>query len=403
MKPFDLLPGEWWKAPEHSTSKISNVYVAPLPTTGDNQASVVNSWGGSCFDSLRGDIINIGGGHTDYSGNEGYAFSVNPYSPNFLKWRVKWNYSAPTSAASESEEYSDGSPASAHIYCGVVYHPFYDLILRTPGVFRYGSVGDFTKRLYALPASVESPCDPVGSRWRRLADGAIIFDPTGSVQQGASVVNPWDNKLYCYERNGLSSYDFTTNVWTGHTSFEGGIRNGGNACFCITDRVPADMINVGGAAGNVQIRSLASPWAFEGGGEGGFGTSGDTNIEGMTGSSTASGKAPGIAWDTYSQLVVAWGGTLTSGTDNRDLYYLDLSSKVWTRRAGFGDIPPNPNANGIFNRFHYLAPFGICSLVNSTTEEVYFVRPEFQVRRTGFTQHTRFFKTLDLQGDPAFR
>lgn len=356
-KPFDLAVGEWWKSTVQTGSKISDVFVSPAPT--GTQATITASWGAAAYDSSRDDIIIFGGGHTDYSGNEAYAFSVDPLSGNFLKWRVKWKNSTTRTA---SEDYADGSPSSAHTYCAWIYDPNRDKLVRMPGVGIYDA-GTFTLRTYDIPASTESPSTAVGSSWVHKADALIDAD-------GVAAYDPTSNKMFSMHsgggsEQGIRSFNGTANTWTTHTTFDSGAAaNPHNMTAAICPLGVGYMAYMGGS---LQMKKL-SDFTFAGTSDATYGATGDTAIE--------TPAAPGFIWDDVASQFVAWAGLLASGTDRRDYYTLPSpagGSKVWTRHIGTGDIPPAPVTNGTYSRFVYCGG-GLCALVNDTATEVYFFR-----------------------------
>lgn len=367
-KPFDLQNQEWWKVPRVGNSHLSDVYAAPSPG-GFGPQWVMDSWSGGVIDTTRHDLLVCGGGHVAYAGDEVYAFNVDT-----LLWRVKNYYSAPGTGDTESA--AGGGPASRQTYSILAYDPGRDRMVMGAGGVLYGSLGNFTFGCWEMDCSVESPSSFNGSAWTQLDTMPAL--PTGQIRSNL-VFRPGTTKCY-YQGTGLQEIDPTLTAgsqWTDQTSFESDITT--NAVTVVPGS-PNRLIMVGGGTGDgtdgTTVRELVSPWNFEGGGQNAYGTTGDTIIESVGG---ASGGTPGIGYDSNTGKVVCWAGTLTGGADNRDSYELDLTTKIWTRKAGIGDVPDAPTGNGVFGRFASLggcgaAYAGLFVLVNSTTSDVFFFR-----------------------------
>ena len=362
-KPFDLAVGEWWKVPRVGNSRLADVY--PSPNPGGNQAAIMDAWNGACVDTLRKNLLVWGGGHADYSGNELYAFDL----VNFV-WRRKTFPSTPD--ADDGETYADGSPTIGHTYSCLVYLPDLDKMLVGPGRQRWDD-GSSSTRAWLFDCSVESPDVAAPSAWAQQdaapAAGNIyanlVYDPVTKLaynQDGAGA-------------SGLQVFDPTKspgNQWIELNTGGGSNVQSDSATCALTNPRRACFHNA--ISGTLVVRRLDN-FLYDGT-ENDFGATGATAI-------FSAANHPGLAWDSGANKLVMWGGTLTGGTDNRDVYFLDFSTKVVTRVAGTGDIPDNPGPNGTFSRFQNLeacgeAWKGLNVLVNTTTSDVYFYRSSAQ-------------------------
>lgn len=355
-KPRDLAAGEWWQVPRVGNSRLADVYASPNP--GGNQAAIIDSWGGGTFDSKRGDLDILGGGHLDYQGNEWNAFNVRS-----LLFRLKNYYS--TAGAGDTEAAAGGGPSSRHGYTTYAYSRTRDKIMCGPGSFLYGSGGVFGPGMWEGDASFESPSSWTSAFTQR--DNQPTF-PTGSSPGASNFL--WSETLQkgFIRQNGIASWDPTAGVgsqWTINSSFEAGPLNAQGPA-CIVDGTTPLHVMVGN--GNTNVQQLATPFGFLGA-ENNFGATGATAIESVV--------APGQLYDPRSDRIVAWAGLIPGGTDRRDTYHLNRTTKVWTRVPGTGDIPTAPNSNGTY-LFKYIGDLpgyeGLCVLVNSTTQDVYFYR-----------------------------
>jgi hypothetical protein len=321
----------------------------------------MSEWGGACYDTTRKDLLVAGGGHTNYAGNEIYAFSVDSSSGNFLTWRRKITASTRTDGTA-IEEYSDATPSSSHTYCGLLYLPVQDVMVRLPGVYTFGSTGTFTIRTYHFAASTETPTSTGAGKWTRKDDAPTISPGGAPGPRADAVYSASTGFVFAQHLNGLARYDPSAGTWTGVTTAEGpqGLTHTADA-LALTS--PEKFVRVGD--GHTYIRQITTPYSYVDS-ESGATTSGNTAIEGV-------GVLPGCLWDTNGSQIVCWAGTLTGGTDNRDYYTLNVATKVWTRHAGTGDTPDNPTSNGMYGRFFYVGD-GLCGVVNTTTSNVYFLR-----------------------------
>lgn len=360
--PQDLVVGQWYKVPRIGNSQLADVYATPNP--GGNQTAIINGWGGFAYDTVRKHLIVCGGGHTDYSGNEVYVFDCDPTSGTYLTWRIINFYSTPRTG---NEDYADGTPTSYHGYSCTLYDTSRDRYIRGSGVAIYDA-GTFTDRFYSLDPSVNSPTTPDASKWTHLS--ANVADQLGG-SEGVDAYDPQTTKYFCYATSGVNSMNsFNPSAAAGsrlvqHTNFDSPCLAGHNmtATIGVTGGISYFGM-IGGAVGNLQIMRL-SDFTWMGSGGAGFGATGATAIEGAA--------APGFIWDDINERFTAWGGLLSGGTDRRDYYTLNMSTKVWTRNAGTGDTPDAPSGNGTFNKLVYMGS-GLCILVNSTTSDVYFLR-----------------------------
>src|SRR5581483_9270914 len=112
--PLDTLAvGHWYQFP---SSQMQTV--APNPAPSGSVAAVMNAWSGGVYDTDRDQLVVWGGGHTDYAGNEVYAFGPLGGTPT---WRRLTNPSNPP--ADSTPRGSDGRPVSRHTYNLLAYMP----------------------------------------------------------------------------------------------------------------------------------------------------------------------------------------------------------------------------------------------------------------------------------------
>lgn len=100
-------------------------------------SAIINAWGAFAYDSKRGDMVTFGGGHGDYCGNDVYRFRMSS-----MRWEragissqmATYQQTASLQIAIPAEGLSY-SPATAHMYDGLMYIPIADRMV----YFGYGT------------------------------------------------------------------------------------------------------------------------------------------------------------------------------------------------------------------------------------------------------------------------
>ncbi len=131
----DLAAGHWYEVPNSRMSSVDPCPARNCSYSGSSgQDSVIRSWGGGAYDSQRDRLIVWGGGHSNYAGNELYAFDVN--SETWLRLTQP-----STSIQQDVSHYSDGKPSSRHTYGDLQYDPNNDWFVSLNAGSTYGSTG----------------------------------------------------------------------------------------------------------------------------------------------------------------------------------------------------------------------------------------------------------------------
>lgn len=361
-KPFDLAVGEWWQVPRVGNSHLADVYATPSP--GGDQTAIMNEWSGGCVDTSRLDLLIWGGGHGGYAGNEVYAFELD----NFV-WRRKSFYSTPLNDNSESN--ADGSPAARHTYAGLCYDATRDTLVVAAGGFLAGPAGVRSNFPWEFNCTNETPNASAPGAWLQKDIAPDI--PPDTVQPFSSMAfDTATGKYYSQHQRGLARFSpgaSPGSQWETLTTFEGSSVL--DVPVAIAPISPSQIIWPSTVATGQCFGRRLDTNAYIGTEGGGLPVTGDLNILDV--------DSPGIGWEPVAQKMILWGGLATGGTDRRDVYKLDLGTKVVTRVAGSGDIPDAPSVNGTFGRWAYLGGCGLSYsglwvLVNSTTSDVYFYR-----------------------------
>ena len=341
-----LLPGHWLELTGNAAGTIANTYLARVypprqghPGWGSNGArSVMSAWSGGAYDTKRDRLVVLGGGHSDYGGNEVYVFDLKSQ---------EWRRLTDPSRMDSRYQTLDGTPTSRHTYDGLEYLPRLDRLLlyggsefgdgaaidtavwlfdfdrleweRRPGApaahFPIAAHDPRTGRYFVHRQYSFNEYDPRSDRWReRSRDPKYLRDSTGEI-------DPETNRLIIINPKGLFFYDLNT-------------------------LVPL-----------VRIRAP---------------TTGDRGIERQE-------TAAGLAYDPHNRVIVAWAG-------NREVWTLDTKTFVWRRHDNpAGPAPMNWDArrkgrlsHGIYGRWRYIPSRNLFIGVNSTTTNVWLYRmPRF--------------------------
>ena len=331
-----IKPGTWFRVPN---SKLVSVVPRPYPKGANAPISIMSDWSGGAFDSKRNRLIVWGGGHTDYSGNELYAFELKS-----LRWRRLTNPSRNVGGKESSGYYPDGKPRARHTYDYVEYiPPPFDRFCSFGGAAMYPSGGIIVKNVDCFNFSKR--------KWERMQDspaysiGALsAYDPVknevwvhsvGNVDLFAKYI-PGKNKWKSYGSKGGSSwidYEYTAEI----------------------DPVQRLFVAVG--HGSVLVKRLGSGGSFRK-----LRTKGAVAIQ--------KADSPGLAYDPKLKKLVAWSG-------GANLYILDLKNKTWIRQRPAKTnkhIPPKATEVGIFGRFRYIPKYDLFIAVTDVKKDVYLYR-----------------------------
>lgn len=341
--PIDTLqPGCWYEVPD---TKLQSVFPEPPPSGATGPRSVMDAWSGGAYDLARDRLLIWGGGHTDYAGNEIYAFDIDT-----LDWLRLIDPTPENLVVADRARYRDARPSSRHTYNSIQYLPGQDLLISLGAAAVYGN----------QPASVSSNRVDVyrfrAREWEIRADKT----PNGVLYGAFSAYDPVSSKLYHHgvaPDSSLSVYDPATDVWESALGdYE--------ADVFMTAAVDPDsriMAATGGAKSEVVWWDLNNPGPPTV--QRTFGRAADKALEGA--------NAPGFVYDEVANKFVGW-----SGGDG--VYTLNPITWEWSRVApapGNKVTPSAPNTNGTYGRFRYIPPpTNAFILVNRANENVYFYK-----------------------------
>lgn len=363
----ELRPGRWVEVPD---SRLRSV--APAVSPGGNVAKVVAAWSGGALDTKRERLLVWGGGHSNYAGNEVYAFDLR---------EMRWSRLSDPSVANDDKAatYPDGQPRARHTYNYIEYVPAWDRLVSFGGSGPWPrGGGEFTREISEF--DFDEQTWTTGARPAVPAGGSMIAaiartDPTtGDVYfvPGASAA--------------LMRFDPVTQQWHGGWG-RGYLTAHATAAIDPRRRL---MVAVGKGAkdGTSQIwlwdlRQPSAPVKLLGR------TSGDKVVE--------KAMAPGFAYHPPSGKFVAWiGGT--------DVYTLDPDRWEWQRVPAAPDnvVDPGPQTlRGTYGRFQYVPGLDAFALVNSVDQNVFLLRPDLAAAAEPPTDGSGSPPVVTIQATPA--
>jgi hypothetical protein len=336
----NLQPGEWY---EIQNSPLNALNPCPAHnceyTAVSGLISIMRAWSGGAYDWVNEKLIIHGGGHTDYAGNEIYAFDL-----QYLQWERLINPS--TNIHANELWFPDSTPNSSHTYDNVEYVPQINCFCvfgngsRWSNGFSGPSVACFDMNSYTWihKADIPSPGSAIG--------GKSAYDPVSQSVWRHGAANMGFMQYYDPQQDTFVNHGYQGYEPTGWISYQ----STGEI-----DPLRRLFITVGG--GEVMAWDLTanpSPGII-------MPTTGDSTM--------VTAGNPGLVYDPIGKKLVAWHG-------GENVYVLDTSWH-WTKilPASSNTIIPGSSAlNGTYGRFRYIASQNLYIAVNKYNENVYFYR-----------------------------
>jgi ferric-dicitrate binding protein FerR (iron transport regulator) len=335
-----MRPGSWLAVPDSHLRRV-----VPAPATHEflkksgGPESIVASWSGGAFDTRRSRLVLWGGGVTNYSGNELYAFDVES-----LSWE---RLTEPSSRPADGLQVNpDGSPNGRATYGGLAYIGHADRFFALGGDLSRSSgkpmiLADITWT-FDFESMKWTDRKPSGDRPPTWVSNTCAYDPAG-------------RRVWWGETNsrapGLYSYDYDRNIWTRHNSdpFD-------RETSAVDTRRGLLMVVGKGRVFSYDLRApnpVREDWKTTGG------------------ESFLSKEYPGLDYDPVSDRLVGWAGG--------DVYSLNPESRIWAAIGPTGAPLPTGNptreyTTGIYGRWRYVPAVDAFILVTSIDEDVHFFR-----------------------------
>jgi hypothetical protein len=318
---------------------------------------VVEPWSSGAFDPVHQQMLVFGGGHSDYAGNEVYAFPIET-----LTWE---RLTEPSDSDYENQDpLPDGNPVSRHTYDGLAF------ITHAGRMFAHGG----SRWRDGSGTDVSWSFDPETGRWE---DRNPQEDPeTPNCCGEGSAYDPTSKRVYFHLIQSLAAYDYDANEWIELADYGSepfwpryeswGYKRGlvdtkrdllwflGDDLMLVYDiqadaHVTDDWVTIGGAdfTNEEVVGDRPEQLIATGGGE------------------VVTAPAPGADYDTAADDIVAWVGGAP--------WILDLDTRRWTRSRAAGG-PGDPSARGTYGRFRYIPRVNAFILVNGSAENVWFYK-----------------------------
>jgi hypothetical protein len=333
----NLSPGQWYEVPG-SRLDLSGQVPNPSPPGRTGPAAVMSAWSGGAYDSRRDQLVVTGGGHTDYAGNELYAFDIAA-----LTWRRIWGPTPAgqiqTGSVAYGETYLNGDPRSVHTYAGLVYLPTQDRIWRHGGSL-WSDNGSGSQATWTFNLTTGT--------WERKSDLSGFNLPIAAY-------DPVTGHVFLHKYAYLWEYDPATDTFTQRSTQGPGYDPVASAAI---DQRTRQFVFVGdGQVFSYQLDRYPTTLVARP-------TTGATEVL------TNHVKRPGLTWDSVAQQLVAWNGGTAA-------YTLDTTTWVWGRHAPASTntvMPSAPSGGGTLGRWQYLSKHNAYVLVNAISGSVYFYR-----------------------------
>ncbi len=333
----NLAPGEWYEIPLSQMRTVD--WIDPGDTGRGNQSAIMSAASGGGYDTSREKLLVWGSGGGILR-NDLYAFNMHT-----LDWERLTDPSPfPVGLEGNAEDkaiHNDGAPVARHSYDTVEYIPNIDRLHVGGGnvdgastLFLDSTTFLFNFDTVAWTPGIEFP--PVGN------GSHAAVHPDGSVWQhgggggGANVLVRFDPVAQTFTEHAE------------HPSFYG--------LEATADIDPVRNLYVAVGNNETRVWDLSDPDApsikLE--------TTGATDIE--------DDLRPGFVYHAGSDRFIAWSG-------RKDVYVLNMDTKVWTRVIGTGETTPGQQtARGQHGRWRYSPTFDVFVCVTNVDLNVFVYR-----------------------------
>lgn len=396
----DTLPGTnvigWQQVANTSPSLVS-----PSSNPGGTFAALVYAWSSGYYDKNRYQFCIMGGGHTDYAGNEIYCIQLDG-NPAFVK-----RMTSPSSFTGVSGTTSDdGSPRSTHTYDTLLFDPVEDsLILNHVSSSWFSSDSDGKIYQVSRPSFPASNSSSMGAPpWvvtetdfmNGTAPGGagpgagsgdfdsntgLVFWTSANLSSALIAYNPSGTQT----RQGITAHGLST-ISTASI----GCYN----CTSVVDPTEKRLYQFGDSAGPYPYQY----WNIDPGAGGSYGAVTRFSTP-PTGCPSFTGSAPGADWDPVTQTVVIWPYSGNPSGSNLYAYNPSASSRSYGSLSvpagqcvnlttglpisGSGPAANNDGGgaqnNGTYKRFRYIDYCNCFVVLNAYSQNLYLVRTRLAV------------------------
>ncbi len=321
--------------------QIPNTTYAPLCPSGQlgSCAAVVSAWSSGVADTKRNRLEFMGGGHTDYSGNEVYALDLNALT------MVRINNPDPPNTNGTDADPS-GNPNSRHTYGGLSYIPSTDQIYVHGGALYPTGYGAVSTWLFNVAGMTWKQQDPVSGT-------PVTISCCNYITFGD--YDPQTDMVWYTDSAFLWTYNAHTNTQAQLSSI-GGILSDHPTCVidytaryftCFGDNVVA-RANM--AAAKPTMTDITSQ------------TSGCSTLINPN-----TNPYPGATYDPVQKKIVAW-------TGGSSVILFDSTALTCTTVSTYTGGPGAAQPNGTNGRWRYFPALGVFALVNDSQQNAWVLR-----------------------------
>ncbi len=340
----NLTPGEWYQIPKSQLIK-SGVIPDPRPPGNGGVHSVMGAWCGGAYDTKRDRLLIWGGGHTDYSGNEIYAFDVNS-----LKWERIWGPTPNEMIPLEYKAYQtylDGNPSARHTFGGLQYIPGLDVL------WSHGSSVWKSSNGKQLPYIASWQFQLDNERWEMKGHLPNVHGSR------VSAFDPVTGHIFSRSVTGIHEYDPVAGTWVERFKYTAGWWFLANAAIDPERRI---MIMMG--QGTLEIFNLKTNRLKR------------YKIKELSGGTEiVKAKAPGLEYVPRLKAFVCWTAEQSKGIAPGVVYVIDPDTMyIQTRfpqQKASQNIPQKSAMHGTYGRFRYIPSKDVFIVANSVYDSVY--------------------------------
>lgn len=351
-----ITQGTWGSLPNSTFSASGVGWAGTNPGGSGGYQTIVTAWGGGVLNTVgcyydgvfhSGTFMVIwGGGHSDYAGNEVYAYG--PMESDSAVWH---RLTDPTIPAANNAARIGGQPVSRHTYDSLQFIPALNKMLAMGVGGKYSSGGD------DLASDLFNFAD---NTWASNDTGYTASIGSGGMLNSQGGYNPTTGKAWLKlvgNSTKLLSYDVAGGSWTNYNINNPDYASNSKGAICPTENV---LVTIS-TTGTLLVSDLAAP----------------TNAI-YTPTTTGTGPNAGsytLEWDTINNRFVAWNASGTA------VYFLSVPADpvagtwAWTSAAGSsGTTPAAATASGTYGRFRFCASLGGIVLMPTAVNPISFYK-----------------------------
>ncbi len=286
----------------------------------------VTAYSGGVFDTKRNRLVIWGGGHSDYHGNELYAFDVMS-----LQWQRLTEPSQPNLCEQVN---GDGTPNSRHTYNGIAYIEHADRFFASGGALACNPGGCGADKTWTFNFDSNQWMD---MKPRKTPDTNC---------ENMAAYDPVSKKVWWFDVPGLWSYHYEKNKWTHHND---DYLSGRTAAV---DTKRGLLMVVGQEevlVYNIRDRKYSQRLWHTTGAE-----------------SLLEHWSPGLDYDPVLDRMVAWAGG--------SVFSLNMDSRVWVEHIAEGG-PNTESLNDVYGLWRYVPSLKVFVVMTGAQNNIYFYKP----------------------------